>query len=100
MAATEPLYITPVIAGEMACGTSLSDLGAWRQLIQPFQIIPHTLEVCWQYGEIYRALRQGGNLIGTNDLWIAACALAHDHAVVTRNHSEFSRVPGLVVVPF
>lgn len=33
----------------------------------------------------------------TNDMLIAAHALSLDHTVVTANHREFSRVPGLRV---
>lgn len=51
-------------------------------------------------GEIYRALAAKGQLIGTNDLWIAATALVHGMGVVTNNMHEFSRVPDLTVVPY
>jgi predicted nucleic acid-binding protein len=50
--------------------------------------------------ELYRQLAKQGKLIGTNDLWIAATALAHGHGIVTNNRDEFSRVPGLVVETF
>lgn len=39
-------------------------------------------------------------MIGQNDLWIAATALAHKRPVVTRNVSEFSRIPNLGVINF
>ena len=39
-------------------------------------------------------------MIGANDLWIAATALANGVAVVTRNESEFSRVDGLRVLGY
>lgn len=47
-----------------------------------------------------RHLQSGGNLIGTNDLWIAATALVHDMALVTNNADEFRKVPGLVVLEY
>ncbi|WP_431832188.1 PIN domain-containing protein [Corynebacterium appendicis] len=37
-------------------------------------------------------------IIGANDIWIAAQALAHDLTLVTANTREFSRVPGLQIV--
>ena len=52
-----------------------------------------------QYGEIYRVLVAKGQLIGANDLWIAATALTHRKGVVTNNVDEFSRALGLTVVP-
>ena len=40
-------------------------------------------------------LETRGVVIGGNDLWIAATALAHGATLVTNNTAEFSRVPGL-----
>ncbi len=92
--------ITPVIAGEMACGSSLASRQAWESLLLPFQMLPHDAEVAWHYGSIFRTLSTVGKLIGTNDLWIAASGLAYSLPVVTRNVDEFRRVPGLQVVAF
>ncbi len=47
------------------------------------------------YGEIRLALKT--QLIGRNDMWIAAHAVALDLTLVTNNTHEFSRVPGLVI---
>jgi tRNA(fMet)-specific endonuclease VapC len=58
------------------------------------------MEIAWQYGELYRALSAVGQLIGSNDLWIAATALVHNMPVVTANRAEFTRVPGLSVLIF
>lgn len=43
----------------------------------------------------YKRLRQERVRIGTMDLKIAAIALANDATVLTRNSSDFSRVPNL-----
>jgi tRNA(fMet)-specific endonuclease VapC len=48
-----------------------------------------------QYGLLRAQLTAAGTPIGPNDLMIASTALAHDLLLVTRNHREFSRVPGL-----
>ncbi len=50
-----------------------------------------------RYGEIRAHLQRGGNLIGGNDLLIAATALAYDLTLITHNTTEFTRVPGLSV---
>ncbi len=97
---SETFHITFTIAGELACGQSASARRDWERLCRPFPILPWTMEVAWHYGEIYRALAAKGQLIGANDLWIAATALAHGFGVVTNNQDEFSRVPGLVVEGF
>ena len=93
----ETFYITFTVAGELSCGQSANIRRDWETLCRPYPILPWTMEVAWHYGETYRALAATGQLIGANDLWIAATALAHGHAVVTNNEDEFRRVPGLVV---
>jgi tRNA(fMet)-specific endonuclease VapC len=97
---SESFFITFTIAGELACGQSASARRDWERLCRPYPVLPWTMEVAWHYGELFRTLASAGRLIGGNDLWIAATALACDHAVVTNNVAEFGRVPGLVVVPF
>lgn len=96
----ETLFITFTVAGELACGQSASARRDWERLCRPYPVLPWTLGIAWHYGEIYRALSASGQLIGANDLWIAATALAHGFAVVTNNGSEFGRVPGLEVEAF
>ena len=46
----------------------------------------------------FEQLRRQGIRIGTQDLRIAAIALTRDATVVTRNHRDFSMVPGLLLV--
>ncbi len=96
----ETFAITFTVAGELACGRSASDARDWRRLCRPYPVLPWTMDVAWQYGEIYRQLQSAGILIGANDMWIASTALVHGMGVVTRNIREFQRVGGLAVVPF
>lgn len=98
--ANAQLCITPIIAGELVCGTSLASRTAWESLLLPFQMLVHDAEVGWHYGTIFRSLSATGKLIGANDLWIAAAGLAHSLPVVTGNLDEFRRVPGLQVIAF
>ena len=92
------ICITPTIAGELACGTSMSGRERWERFIKPFEVVPINAETAWHYGVQYRALAKRRELIGTNDLWIAATALAHQMPVATGNVDEFERVDGLQVV--
>jgi tRNA(fMet)-specific endonuclease VapC len=48
------------------------------------------------YARIRHHLELQGQIIGANDLMIAATALAHGLTVITHNCDEFSRVPGLL----
>ena len=91
------LYLPFVVAGEMAAGISMRDRARWESFLAPFYVLPSTPEVSWQFGRAYRHLRDNGNLIGSNDLWIAATGLAYEMPVVTRNVEHFRRVPGLEV---
>ncbi len=95
-----PLAITSTIAGEIACGNSMRDRISWEKYIRFFTCLEITPEVSWHYGEIFLHLKESGKIIGQNDLWIAATALAHKRPIVTRNTSEFTRVPGLEVREF
>jgi len=82
----------------MAAGESLGkDRAGWESFLAPFRFLEYRAEVAWRFGSVYRDLRARGILIGANDLWIAATALAYDLRLVTRNHEEFSRVAGLDV---
>lgn len=63
-------------------------------LIPPF---PIPTEAVQHYGEIRGKLEKQGKLIGNNDLWIAAHALALRITLVTNNETEFRRIPRLKV---
>ena len=98
--ATEHLHITPTIAGELAAGPRMVDRESWNALISPFRILEINADVCWEYGRAFRFLSDNGLLIGGNDLWIAAAALAYRVPVVTRNERHYQRVPGLSVLTY
>jgi predicted nucleic acid-binding protein len=92
------MIITFTVAGELACGASAHT--QWRRLCQP-DAVPHwSMEISWEYCEIYRQLSAAGTLIGTNDLWIAATARSHGMPLVAASHAEFSRVAGLEILAF
>jgi tRNA(fMet)-specific endonuclease VapC len=50
-----------------------------------------------RYGQLRSALTAAGSIIGSNDLWIAAHALAADLTLVTNNMREFRRIEGLML---
>ena len=43
----------------------------------------------------FNELRKRGRRVGTNDLKIAATVMEHEAVLVTRNQSDFGRIPGL-----
>jgi tRNA(fMet)-specific endonuclease VapC len=52
-------------------------------------------QALYHYAHIRAALERQGNIIGPNDLFIAAIVLAHNGTLVTHNTEEFSRIEGL-----
>lgn len=66
-------------------------------LLDAIPIVPFEEPADQHYAEIRAHLGGAGQIIGPNDLLIAAHALALDLTLVTDNIREFSRVPGLRV---
>jgi len=92
--------ITIVTVGEFAEGFGDSDYNKFREYLAPFQIISIDQEVAWIYGQLTKNLRTKGNLIGTNDLWIAAIAIRNKKSLVTRNVKDFNRIKELEVITY
>jgi tRNA(fMet)-specific endonuclease VapC len=94
--------ISVVAYGELAFGVAVSvrrDEAAAHlaALLETLQVLPLPLEAARCYGEVRTELQRAGRPIGSNDLWIAAHALADNLTLVTNNEREFRRVPGLRV---
>jgi len=88
--------------GELQYGAekSASRAQALRQLDELtalIPVLPMPADVGRSYGSIRAALESRGEIIGNNDLWIAAHASAADLTLVSNNEREFKRVPGLKV---
>jgi tRNA(fMet)-specific endonuclease VapC len=64
-------------------------------LLLPALSLPETAAEA--YGRIRAELESKGQMIGNNDLWIAAHAVAAGLTLVTNNEKEFRRVPGLKI---
>lgn len=91
----------PIIAyGEFGEGFASQSDPTLVSMVESFQIVEIDRAVAQHYATITRTLRERGRLIGSNDLWIAACALRAGMPLVTRNLDHFSRVPHLQVVTY
>ena len=66
----------------------------WRKLLD---LLPLPVETSEKYGTILAELEISGEVIGNNDLWIAAHAMAAGLILVTNNEKAFRRVRGLKV---
>ena len=94
--------ISTVVLGELELGVrrsvkvkeNRSALDHWLATVPVLEV---DADVARRYGQLRADLESIGNLIGPNDLWIAAHALSFDAPLISNNLSEFRRVPGLSV---
>jgi len=93
-------YLTWTIAGEFAEGFGSIFDPTCGAMLARFNLLPMDENTANQYAIITKHLRGINQLIGTNDLWIAAAAIAHGLPLVTNNTAHFNRVPGLTVVAY
>lgn len=74
---------------------NLERLNALSELLD---IRPFDKQTAVYYGDVRSSLEKRGEIIGGNDLLIAAHALCLGWILVTNNEREFSRVEGLKIV--
>jgi tRNA(fMet)-specific endonuclease VapC len=91
------LGIPWIVKAEFLRGAEIAghDRQATRDFLKRFPTLwpdEETLEI---YASLYSALKKRNELIGPNDLWIAASALQNSVPLVSKNKIEFQRVPGL-----
>jgi predicted nucleic acid-binding protein len=101
----ETFMVPAHAAGEfLEGGASVSDRRLTESLrfLRLFAIAVVGLETARRYAEIVSLLRSRSLLAGVSkaDLWIAASALEHDAALLTRNIKHFARVPDLRVIGY
>jgi tRNA(fMet)-specific endonuclease VapC len=90
-----------VVTSEIHFGLSKRSSETLRRqaelIMGTLDILPLEKPADRHYGEIRAELTRRGELIGQNDLLIAAHTRSLGLILVTANEKEFSRVPGLVV---
>jgi tRNA(fMet)-specific endonuclease VapC len=64
-------------------------------ILRAIPVLPFTLEVARIHSRLWADLQMRGEMIGANDLLIAATALTHDMTVATLNQRHFGRIPDL-----
>ncbi len=83
-----------MVLTRVTSGRALSQLD---ELVQDIPVQDLTSTAAQTYGEIRATLEKQGRLIGNNDLWIGAHAMALDVTLATNNEREFKRIAGLSV---
>ena len=105
---SQNVYISVVIVSELLMGVHRANTEERRQrrstfveaVISGVGVLDFTVPAARVHAEIYAQLAKKGQMIGAHDLIIAATARCHDLSILTDNVQEFSRVPGLRVIPF
>lgn len=94
--------LSVITYGELIYGAAKSlqreaALERLRELLHWLPALPLPESAAEAYGTTRADLAAKGEMIGNNDLWIAAHALAAGMTLVTNNEKEFRRVRGLKV---
>ena len=96
------LVMSAITYGELYYGANKSNqraraLGLIEELVQDIPVEDLNSMAAQAYGEIRASLEKRGRLIGNNDLWIGAHAMALGVTIATNNEREFKRITGLSV---
>jgi tRNA(fMet)-specific endonuclease VapC len=94
--------LSVITYGELLYGVAKSAqrVAAFEQLRELIRLLPAVAlpeNAAETYGTLRADLETKGQMIGNNDLWIAAHALASKLTLVTNNVREFQRVRGLKI---
>jgi len=61
------------------------------------EVLPLSDEIAKKAAEIFAELRKKGQVIGHNDVLIAATAITQSMILITNNVAHFSRIEGLEI---
>jgi tRNA(fMet)-specific endonuclease VapC len=84
-----------LIYGANKSAQRLEALERLRELATLIPALPLPETAAESYGLIRAELEEKGEMIGNNDLWIAAHALTSGLTLVTNNEREFRRIRSL-----
>lgn len=101
MVGEERVCTSIIVASELRFGVAKKQSSRVAQqveaILDTIAILPLEVPADVEYAHIRAYLERIGQLIGPNDLLIAAHALSIKAFLVTANLNEFTRVPGLAV---
>jgi toxin FitB len=107
--AHEPdIAVDPVILGELRFGILILPQGKKRTALEHWfdagvgrlHCLPWDADTGLKWAELLGRLRKTGKAMPIKDSFIAATAIVHDLAVVTRNRSDFAKAGVRVIDPF
>ena len=94
------MAISSITLSELIYGAEKSpnmdkNLEAIEEFVSHLDVLPYDAKASQHYGQIKAALEKRGEIIGENDIHIAAHAISQGLILVTNNLREFKRVPNL-----
>jgi tRNA(fMet)-specific endonuclease VapC len=94
------MAISSITLSELIFGAEKSlnvdkNLEAIEEFVSHLDVLPYDAKASQHYGQIKAALEKRGEIIGENDIHIAAHAICQGLILVTNNLREFKRVPNL-----
>lgn len=98
----DEVYVSSITIGELAYGARNStrvkeNLERVQNLVETSTILHCDENTAFYYSEVKFELKQLGNPIPENDVWIAAIALEHNLILVTRD-AHFAKISDLTAV--
>ncbi len=96
------VVIPAVVLAEIEYGARKSHdygktMALYQQFLSYFTVEPFTARATADYGRIRAELEKRGQVIGANDLLIAATVKSANGILVTHNTREFARIDGLQI---
>jgi tRNA(fMet)-specific endonuclease VapC len=97
---SDQIKIPSMVKAELLYGAEKSmkreeNLHNIYSFLRPMEIVPFGDSAAAVYADLRASLELEGNVIGPNDLIIAATALAGNGILVTHNTKEYCRIPDL-----
>jgi tRNA(fMet)-specific endonuclease VapC len=96
------MAISSITLSELIYGAEKSpnvdkNLEAIEEFVSHLEVLPYDAKASQHYGQIKASLEKKGEIIGENDIHIAAHAISQGLILVTNNLREFRRVPNLAL---
>lgn len=96
------MAVSSITLSELMYGAEQStnidrNLEAIEEFISHLEVLPYDAKASQHYGQIKASLEKRGEIIGENDIHIAAHAISQGLILVTNNLCEFKRVANLAL---